>query len=1136
MLINPVQLVTQNIYKELNPLVAVTWALVNVGDKVKIETTFRVAIVAISSNDTPIWLNYTDGVIGAGWLYDPDNQFGEFKVGDAIKLWNYVSLTTYDAGDFTIVAKNGNGLIQLDHAVPTVGINYAAYSATVSNKTPITAVKYRYNFIKNNAAPTFISQVDEVSEQLFIAPLKLASDVASTNMQAVGAPEWQAGFASGSNPPQAQTKNFAGATIYPVTIVGVAIDTGAADGIYKSTFKIIHYTIVRPFFLYQMTEPPFVDSNCLKLITKIEAMKIITDPNSLQGLLLDSTLGQSGWYGENYNSGFTPYNLINLTYKVGGISVPSIQLDATETVIEFDVLNTYTGPFTVATQFVIGFHKIPADPAEYKLTGNFLDANFLFDRALQTVGAAAVNGENFAGTYKVLTGISATLGSALLIHVTVKINMAAAVLAGFNASSNPQYFLSFATFNIAPGGSVIQDDAAVLEIDRNTFYTVTSDPTMIVFDNKNAILRHPESDPVTQGVIYPAIVNVLPEDELAANSVFYIESATRLTDVIKLTNTKAQIIVSDGTTTFVLHEFLAQLSAYPFIGYAQQFDFSLADQFHIPIAETLRKYYSAKRRSDLDSGTRYYFSVNYPVLFRWETWTQALGVDSSFFNIALPNNGFNQWWFRYKTGAFKLYYKITVNATKNGIGQTYTQQQEINPSDYASNANFTIKTIKTYDMAGVQLVSGATNYISGFANTEIRAVFKNILAPFVAAGDTYIAGTVVIGIEAWESGGIAGKRRYSGQYVADSDTWFLSLAGDGKVKQSNVGDGLTYHTVTAKVYLDYTLLPPGVDTFKITARIYDNITGAYQEECITQKVYIIPANPVPVTVTPFVPENPLPGCCNDYVIPVLADATGKATQNDVSGFLWWFDSIVTAATMELKQWNGSAWITVVANLQATGSYGTPYLFGFYTNGQGQNFIGYKMNWAAVKALIGTGSYKVTVSYTVPVFGNSTKDSYEYCLQTYSPQLADGTVRLEYWLNGVTGDIEDDTKYKDFGTINWYNSLRVNGYFGYPKSTYKSDDIEYNNGQRLFVEDEQEPVYKLKLQLLPFFLHEIIRTDFMMADELAITDYNSKNNATYIQKYVRKDSGYEPSWYPMQSNLASVELQFKQAFNRFRKLR
>ena len=305
-------------------------------------------------------------------------------------------------------------------------------------------------------------------------------------------------------------------------------------------------------------------------------------------------------------------------------------------------------------------------------------------------------------------------------------------------------------------------------------------------------------------------------------------------------------------------------------------------------------------------------------------------------------------------------------------------------------------------------------------------------------------------------------------------------------------------------------------------------------ECVTKRFYTLRNNTKPI-INVDVPINPLPGCCNDFVLKVLADNTNIAEQNDKNTVIYWFDKIVTNATMHFKKWSDGDWKEVAVITDNTyGKYGS---FGYYTNNYGQKFISIEIDWAKVLLLQGAGSYKVTTEYTLAFGGNDSVDSYEFCLNNYTPQRADGTVRLEYWLSGQTGDIEDDKLVKDYGTLNIYNTLRVNGYFGYPKSTYKEETIDYaNTGQTVFVEDEQLPTYKMKLRLLPFFIHEIIRTDFMQADTLAVTDYNSRNNARYVTKYLRKDSGYEPKWYDLSSNLATVELQFKPQYNRFRKLR
>jgi hypothetical protein len=303
-------------------------------------------------------------------------------------------------------------------------------------------------------------------------------------------------------------------------------------------------------------------------------------------------------------------------------------------------------------------------------------------------------------------------------------------------------------------------------------------------------------------------------------------------------------------------------------------------------------------------------------------------------------------------------------------------------------------------------------------------------------------------------------------------------------------------------------------------------------ECIKIKAFLVKKSKplIPVDIVP----NPFPGCCNDFVIKPLADASGNETQNDVNTIVYGFDPIVDTCEMVLQQWNGSQWVDQPA-VTAT-NYGKLDPYGFYTNRSGQKFIRFEIQWSKVLALIGEGSYRVITTYHSPLEGDKTIDSYEFCLRTYTPSLADGTVRLDYWMSGQLGDIADDEEIKDYGTLSIYNTLRVNGFFGYPSAEYKEETIEYENGQSMYVEDEQTPVFELKLKLLPFFIHEIIRTDFMMANTMAITDYNSRNNGRFVKKLVRKNSGYKPNWYKLGGNLASVELQFKQEFNRLRKLR
>lgn len=286
----------------------------------------------------------------------------------------------------------------------------------------------------------------------------------------------------------------------------------------------------------------------------------------------------------------------------------------------------------------------------------------------------------------------------------------------------------------------------------------------------------------------------------------------------------------------------------------------------------------------------------------------------------------------------------------------------------------------------------------------------------------------------------------------------------------------------------------------------------------------------------LIPANPLPGCCSDFVLKVLADGSGLPLQNDATTEIQIFDTLVTGATFKLKKWENGAW--VVKATISNNNYGKYSPFGYYTNADGQNFIKLEVDFAKILAAFDEGSYKFTCTYTIP-FGSVTSfdlDSNEYCLKTYSAVNAEGTIRLEFWNTGQIGNKSDDTKVLNYGTEVIYKSLRLQGFFGYPKFTFKEETVEYTTGENKYVEDYQMPIYKMTLKLLPFFIHEILRIEFMMADTLAVTDYNSMNNASYVQKYLRKDSAYEPIWHELQSNFATVKLTFKPQFNRTRKFR
>lgn len=485
---NSIKYISQNFFKELSTT-SVDWLLGNVGDKIRIETTFSVEIFAVSTTSSPFLLNYTDGMVGDGWFKDPQNGFKDFNIGDTVLYFNK---TDGGSAAFNIIDKIDNSLIQLDRKFSSTPDGFPENNAVMSVTTPITAVKYRYNFVNNTGGKNdFISAIDGVSEQEFISKSKSGSDTSLSAMEPQNALTWQNGVAG------SMTLDFAGSAVAVCQIKGVAIDPGTSSGYYNTQFTIVHYTYISPYILFLMTIPPFKDDNNLKFIYQIDAMYEYTDPNFLRSLLFNKILGNVGWYNENFATGKTNYSISNVVYKIAGKVVPSPRLDTTETILTFDILNTVDAPFSNNnTKFIVAFFKKPADVSEYQGDNTLLDTNFLWDRAKQVVGSAAVNGDNYGGAHQALKGISATFVSTSKITVTVKIDMVAAVIASFSASGLPTYKIICTIQNHTLATDV--SDLVSLEVDEDIFSVVTTDPLMLRLSN--VFLRHPEADPLTEGV------------------------------------------------------------------------------------------------------------------------------------------------------------------------------------------------------------------------------------------------------------------------------------------------------------------------------------------------------------------------------------------------------------------------------------------------------------------------------------------------------------------------------------------------------------------------------------------------------------------------------------------------------------
>jgi len=286
-------------------------------------------------------------------------------------------------------------------------------------------------------------------------------------------------------------------------------------------------------------------------------------------------------------------------------------------------------------------------------------------------------------------------------------------------------------------------------------------------------------------------------------------------------NIQNKLILRDGDeqqADVLLEEFNFSTANYPLVGDVQDIDFEQDRVFKIP-AE-IRKTIKCFRDFPNDSGTKKYFTNQYPFMHRWEYWVALFEsltgetIPSELFDNTLEDNGINHFWHRYTTIAYWLIaYDLVFTLEQNGVEFTQTFSSELADStDFDGNTDWTSNEIKSFDItSGLEIVNGSEKFIKGYENVRIEASFDKTTGPVPDIGQVGI----VIWIETYEKGGISDIRRISSFYPVGLDTWFKSVDTSDKVEVTKVGS-----VFTGKALIDYTKLPKGKE-FTIYARIYE---------------------------------------------------------------------------------------------------------------------------------------------------------------------------------------------------------------------------------------------------------------------------------------------------------------------------
>lgn len=278
----------------------------------------------------------------------------------------------------------------------------------------------------------------------------------------------------------------------------------------------------------------------------------------------------------------------------------------------------------------------------------------------------------------------------------------------------------------------------------------------------------------------------------------------------------------------------------------------------------------------------------------------------------------------------------------------------------------------------------------------------------------------------------------------------------------------------------------------------------------------------------------LPSFCTDnkydcnFVLPVYADNSGEDLKNDKSSLLIIPQGWVSDISFVLQKYVSSVWTDQATITDDT--YGEYYpQESFETKA---SYSGVVLYWASILTAFGEGEYRIETTQATPL-GDQVSYSRTFCLREWNCYL-DNYVRLEWYCDDIFGDIDNDKEVLDFIGVNWYFQVRIpQSFFGYPRSEYEEETIQYTNGQFKKVKSVQTEKYTLKLGSIPAWLHNLIKTLAMQNDSLLITDYSTNNPQEIIQKAVRITSSYEPR-YKIGHKCAPVTLELTPVWNRLEK--
>lgn len=697
-----------------------------------------------------------------------------FKVGDTI-----VTDSPTNPGPFTITA--------ISDSIITVAEALADESwpdGSVFGETPVTAIDYFFNLIENNAPDDFDSLTDLENAQMYTASgLDPTAPPATTAMTPVGnSMGWQQ----------------SGLT--------VDIDTVSFTN-HRQRFTVTHEFFITPLFRPDQIQnirdgiPPapdyFGNRKALRYAAKIDAKFTDMDPEIPHTSDFEMGPGNTGWFDELANGRAPKYELLSITYTD----------DATAAVVDglqscrktnVDIRLSSVGLFTAGQKMVLNQMYLPLDSADFINTKDTdLIANFRFDRAFLTEGAAAIDGEQFGTDAQSITDAQAVLIGVNEMKITYSFDPAAAytTFIGGKDDTNRNYAI-FVTPQLEAITTTEEMDRTAVLCDTQEYLCDTDDAALWVIEDKVKIYK--SASLYTDG---RDTIEGFDQDQLVARAQFKVASNQASPGL--LTKMEVKIEAEHATEDPVE----LQVDSFSMADFPADCDDIQEIDLTVPLnytydSEDPRNYISFQRVPASDTGVYRFYQMDYPFKLRWEKWRQ-LAEAAKCFQPATQD-----WSIYALQSGWSLKMNIYATVEADGVETLFKHQIDmVVKGRDVSFDGITVGELITYRMYGSPpYETDLEGQLSINENTLIRASFTGDFSAFPSG---YTAYEGIIRLDSRRVGGINFIRECSSVVDLEDGSPFVAKATLTVVSAS---------LITVEAEIDYTLLDPNT-SYYLSARL-----------------------------------------------------------------------------------------------------------------------------------------------------------------------------------------------------------------------------------------------------------------------------------------------------------------------------